>query len=241
MTAPEWNGKKLGEIQIISDTIAGARAKRPSGPKYADTWDIDLLVQWLDKLKPNDQLGIGELRDKVLILLRIHLISRNSDIGYMDVKSIKFLKDRAIGRFKNLKNHKPGLSLEWTVLQRDDPKYCPVLALKEYLEMTNCEELFPRPNDRIFMSIRRINDVYPEVQPGTLASITKAVMLKAGVPKRFASHSIRMATASAAVNGGMSIEDVMRQGRWRSQAVFQTFYNRSKFKDVGSFVLPSRN
>ena len=58
--------------------------------------------------------------------------------------------------------------------------------------------------------------------------------------EKFKSHSTCMSVASKALDKGISMDEVMRAGRWRSKTVFDRFYNRSKHLDVVHLILQKR-
>ena len=104
-------------------------------------------------------------------------------------------------------------------------KICPVTALEQY-----CARVQPNrgEKDGIFLSITA---PFEEVSVQVLAKDTLKVMTAAGIDtQKFKAHSTRMAAASAAVDKGVEVEDVMKKGRWQSWTVFEKFYNRSKSK-----------
>ena len=45
-----------------------------------------------------------------------------------------------------------------------------------------------------------------------------------------------MAAASAAIDSGVAIDEVLRTGRWTSWTVFNKFYNRAKLRAVVPLV-----
>ena len=79
------------------------------------------------------------------------------------------------------------------------------------------------------------------ISTDTVRNICSNAMRHAGIPKRFASHSLRMAAASKLLDEGMSIEDVMRLGDWTSTLVFTRFYNRSKYRSDTAELLSGRS
>ena len=63
----------------------------------------------------------------------------------------------------------------------------------------------------------------------------KEVMTRAGITG-YSGGSVRMAAASAAVDNGVPIDEVLRTGRWSSWLVFNQFYNRAKLRAVVPLV-----
>ena len=52
----------------------------------------------------------------------------------------------------------------------------------------------------------------------------------------YSGGSVRMAAASAAIDSGVPIDEVLRTGRWSSWLVFNKFYNRAKLRAVVPLV-----
>ena len=63
----------------------------------------------------------------------------------------------------------------------------------------------------------------------------KEVMTRAGITG-YSGGSVRMAAASAAIDNGVPIDEVLHTGRWSSWLVFNKFYNRAKLRAVVPLV-----
>ena len=56
-------------------------------------------------------------------------------------------------------------------------------------------------------------------------------MLMAGVDTRgFSAHSVRSASSSKAAARGVSIKDILKQGNWSSEDVWQKFYHKNVYE-----------
>jgi hypothetical protein len=68
-----------------------------------------------------------------------------------------------------------------------------------------------------------------EIKAETIAKDTLRTMSLAGIDTSvFKAHSTRLVAASAALQNGMTVDEVVRMGRWSSFCVFMNFYNRAK-------------
>ena len=69
--------------------------------------------------------------------------------------------------------------------------------------------------------------------------MAQSVLTKSGIDTgMFKAHSIRGASTSAAVNAGVTTNDILNAADWSSESVFQKFYYRSERKNnFGSSVL----
>eukprot|EP01126_Amoeba_proteus_P033252 TRINITY_DN3261_c0_g2_i2.p2 TRINITY_DN3261_c0_g2~~TRINITY_DN3261_c0_g2_i2.p2 ORF type:complete len:117 (+),score=12.31 TRINITY_DN3261_c0_g2_i2:1205-1555(+) len=57
-----------------------------------------------------------------------------------------------------------------------------------------------------------------------IANIRAKHLKAVGVPSKFTSHSIRMAAATALIDKGMTVDEVMTLGGWSSRRVFLQFF-----------------
>ena len=62
----------------------------PSMPRYSDTWDVNRVLQYLEDLGPNDNLGDKELSHKLAMLLALTTACRASEIQGM---TLEFIQD----------------------------------------------------------------------------------------------------------------------------------------------------
>ena len=119
----------------------------------------------------------------------------------------------------NWKSQIPGVPFSLTVLAQPG-KFCPVLALKNYLRMRGT---LPVP---LFLN----SDKSP-VTRSKFGKVLKDVAQLAGFDqKRIKSHSFRIGAATTAAGLGFSEDQIKRMGRWRSEAV-------QKYIRITSFVV----
>jgi hypothetical protein len=67
---------------ILEPVLLGVRKSSPPQPRYKDTWDVSLLVRHIQRVWPdNSALSDEEIRNKAMVLLRLSLLARSSDIA----------------------------------------------------------------------------------------------------------------------------------------------------------------
>ena len=118
----------------------------------------------------------------------------------------------------NWKSQIPGVPFSLTILAQPG-KFCPVLALNNYLRMrgTRSGPLF-------------VNADKSPITRSKFSKVLKEVIILAGLDqKRIKSHSFRIGAATTAAGLGFSEDQIMRMGRWRSDAV-------KKYIRITSFV-----
>ena len=62
----------LGESWQVTRVMKGAAARKPPLPRYNEAWDLDLLINWVVGLKPDN---LERKRTRALVLLMIELIA----------------------------------------------------------------------------------------------------------------------------------------------------------------------
>jgi len=225
-TAPWYNGVPLGKSELVCRLMDAIERERPPQPRYDSTWNLQTLFDYVKSLGPNSQLSLPVLREKCVTLLKITMIARSSDIDKIKFSTIEIDEERMCFQMNRPKNFRKGDPGQISISRlSNDEDLCPVVTLLEYLERTSGNH---RPNDKIFLSVR---PPYKEIDVQTIAKDTLRMMEKAGIDiSKFKAHSTRSASSSRAIDLGVSVDEVMEQGRWKSRSVFQRFYNRSQKK-----------
>jgi len=101
------------------------------------------------------------------------------------------------------------------------PVLCIAHTFSIYYALTKDQRVTPAAKKFLFLSTTS-----PDVlKDATIGNRCHHHMEKAGVDKKYAQHSIRMAAACFLLDKGLSIEEVMRIGDWSSPRVFLHFYH----------------
>jgi hypothetical protein len=231
-TAPWWNGVPVGQSELVKKCMANIDLQRPSKPAYSETWDLDVLITWLESLPKNKDLSLEQLRMKCIVLIKIITLARSSDVDYISFHSIRLENDTLYGSFNPPKNYKKGCPSDFKIKRfEDNEDLCTFAAWEEYFNRTKEHRT---GGDKVFLNIL---PPYDPIGVQRIAKITLEAMEMAGIDvTRFKAHSTRMAVASKAIDRGASVDEVMRQGRWRSRDVFTTFYNRSHPMDISGLL-----
>ena len=118
------------------------------------------------------------------------------------------------------------------------PKYieniniCPVTTLKQYLHMIS------KNRDEIkSLFITQVRPFKP-ASKDTIAKWIRETLSKAGiVTSIFSPHSTRSAASSAAKNGRVPIDAILKTGGWRSMKTFERFYDKKIVERKNDFAL----
>ena len=71
-----------------------------------------------------------------------------------------------------------------------------------------------KENDFLFTSV-----ISKKISMSLVSSVVKEAALLAGLSGKFSSHSLRIGGATAAMMGGLSMEQIHSIGHWESEAV----------------------
>ena len=74
-------GNSAGSHKLISTAVKAVFRMRPPLPKYKNTYDITLVLDFLKSLPQNDKLTLKQLSLKALFLLIMSSLSRVSSVA----------------------------------------------------------------------------------------------------------------------------------------------------------------
>lgn len=209
------------QSEVIKQLLNGLTLEHPIKAKYSETWDIQLLVNYADKLGASEEAI--DIRDTLILLLRIFCLRRCGDCYNILWEKVDLEKNTFVQIRK--KKDKGVTENESAPIPFDDypehPTLCLARAFKRYFEKFN--SVREASSRRLFLALNG-----KEIKAATIRSRSQKHMISAGVPEKFKAHSIRMASASRMLDKGMRIEDVMKIGDWTSLHVFMVFYNRGR-------------
>jgi hypothetical protein len=218
----------------------GVNVLVPTKPTYQTTWDITVLFRYVKGLGENKNLNLERLREKVVILLRIDLLSRSSDLEKLYWTEIKFDEEKVQVRLYRPKEWRSGSNNaygDWSVWlviykYKKDLNLCTVTTLREWMERTKELECALDRKIRngitrgVIISLDKREGKHYSIKASSIAKICADAMKKAGISKTFRSQSIRGAAASAALDQGAPIETILQQGRWSDVKMFRKYYYR---------------
>lgn len=210
---------------LIKRFLKGVFRDRPSFPKYTETWDPSIVLQYLKQWYPLENITLEQLTKKLATLLilasghrintlskiSIDNISKKSDgvyIYFTDfLKTSSYSRAQPILKLRVFDNH---LDL------------CVVTTLMSYLDRTQSI----RDNEKyLFLTHRK---PFHRASTQTISRWVKDVMKSSGINiNKFKSHSTRHASTSAFFRAGLSIDSIKEAAGWsRKSMVFAKFYNR---------------
>ena len=194
---------------------------RPPCTKYQDTWDVDIVLNYLRKLPPVKELNLKQLTLKLTMLLAILSASRCQTLHYLSIKNMKQRASKFVFHFDDLlKQSRPGYvvkPLEF-VSYPVNRKLCIVTVLKEYLKRTK------RIRSSSYLLVSYIKPS-AQVSTATISRWIRMVMFAAGIDiNKFKVHSVRSATTTKANARNIPLKDIMTLAGWTSESTFKKYY-----------------
>lgn len=217
--------EKLSENEDIKRFFKGVFRSRPPRPKYNETWDTSLVLNYLESYCTNDNTNLEKTSKKLVTLLALVTAQRMQTLSKIKISNIiiseSIIKIKIIDLIKTSRvgAPQPLLTLPFC---REKPEICPAKTILAYLEMTKS---LRGDADFLFISFRR---PHKPVGVQTLSRWVKDILGKSGIDTfTFTAHSTRHASTSTAHRLGVNIDQIMNTAGWSSGSnTFARFYNR---------------
>ena len=225
-----FDHKPLGQNRYVTLYMTGLAKSMPRTPKYQEIWDPQVVLNFLKKWSPAKLLNIFQLTIKTLLLLLLVTAQRMQTISKFSLDNMQQKKRKIWFTITDNLKHQRG-NAPATVIQIQafpaDLRLCPVNYLKAYLARTK----FIRSDQGLFVTTTK---PHGKATMATLARWAKTGLKLAGVnTTKFSPGSTRAASANKALDQGVSIEKILKQGCWAQKSTFATWYKKDvKEKDV---------
>ena len=119
----------MGQHPLVTRLLKGAFNDRPPLPKYTSTWDVQVVLDYLQSLGENESLSLKQLTWKTVMLLALTKPSRSADLSKLDLKTRSFRSEGVdfapVGLAKQSRQGHP-LSSFFFPSCRDKQELCPV-------------------------------------------------------------------------------------------------------------------
>lgn len=209
---------------LVKRFMRGIYNLRPSLPRYSQTWDVSIVLQYLKTLTPVKTISLKLLSWKLVMLLALLTCQRTQTLHLIDVRNIQLTNDKVIIYIGDLLKHsKPGKHCPPIELKAftQDHTLCIVTTLKEYMSRTSS---LRGQGTQLFISTLPPHQC---VTKQTISNWITSVLKKSGIDTNcFKPHSTRSAAASAAKTAKIPINVILQTAGWSSESTFQKFYDR---------------
>jgi len=190
---------------IIIENIMGIKRRKGSvqkGKKPLLINNLKILIDVIDQYTNED---IKKFRDRSIILIGFSGGFRRNEIVSLDYDDLDFVTEGVKINLKRSKTDQFGEGSTKGLPYFDNTKYCPVLSLKNWIEISNINSgpLFRRFSKGSKLSENRLTDQ-------TVALIIKKYLKLAGIDsKNYSGHSLRSGFATSAAESGAEERSIM--------------------------------
>ena len=87
------DGHDVGKHPLVR-MLKGIYHDRPPLPRYTCTWNVQMVLNYLDSLGDNDTLSLKQLTWKVVMLLALTKPSQSTDLSLLDIAARQYTPDR---------------------------------------------------------------------------------------------------------------------------------------------------
>lgn len=214
---------ELSTNKDISRFFKGIFRLRPNKPKYNETWDPSIVLDFISNFFPNEQLSLNILSKKLLMLLALTTAQRLQTFSKITIDNISIdnecikIKVPQLIKTSRLNSPQPLLILKFY----EKESICPARALCNYLQITKTLRI---NHKNLFITLKK---PHSPASTHTLSRWIKDVLTDAGIDSTiFTAHSTRHAATSAAHRKGLNINLIKSTAGWSDKSQnFAKFYN----------------
>ena len=213
---------------IIIENIMGIKRRKGSIQKGKKPLLIKSLKMIINVIDEYNKLDIVKLRDRSIILMGFSGGFRRSEIVSLDYDDLDFVSEGLKINLKRSKTDQFGEGSLKGLPYFDNTKYCPVLSLKNWIQVSNINSgpLFRRFSKNSKLLEKRLSDQ-------TIALLIKKYLKLAGIEnKNFSGHSLRSGFATSAAESGAEERSIMAMtGHKSSEMVRRYIKDANIFKN----------
>ena len=239
------DGSSVGDNTSLRQILRGMFNQRPPVRRLAPSWSLNDVLHVLAQppFEPIHNAPLELLTHKTLFLIAaasarrrscLHALTLRQGFIRFDPTGVRLLPDPQF----LAKNQTPSFtpsdiflpSLGEASSIREDRRWCPVRALKWYIEKTKPI----RTSDQLFVLPRR---PYSPASKDTLSRwVADLISPHVSPGERIRAHDVRGQAASRAWFRGVPLEDVMRAASWKTPSSFVACYLTGTPATEGNFA-----
>jgi site-specific recombinase XerD len=189
----------------IIENIMGIKRRKGSVQKGKKPILINYLKKIVNVIDQQDKENIKKFRDRSIILIGFSGGFRRNEIVSLDCDDLDFVPEGLKINIKRSKTDQFGEGFTKALPYFDSSKYCPVVSLKNWLEMSKITSgpVFRRFVKGLKLSKNRLTDQ-------TVALLIKEYLNLAGIDsKNYSGHSLRSGFATSAAESGVEERSIM--------------------------------
>ena len=190
---------------VIIENIMGIKRRKGSIQKGKKPLLINNLKKIINVIDEYNTENIKKFRDRSIILMGFSGGFRRNEIVSLDYDDLDFVTEGLKISIKRSKTDQFGEGSVKGLPYFDNTKYCPVLSLKNWIEISRIRSgpLFRRFSKGTKLSEKRLTDQ-------TVALLIKKYLKIAGIDsKNYSGHSLRSGFATSAAEAGVEERNIM--------------------------------
>lgn len=213
----------------VQKTMAGIAKQNGTKQESKKAAVLDDLKSMIDSIDTGRLIG---KRDKAMLLLGFALASRRSELVSINIEDISFT---AQGMDLAIQQKKTGDAPIRKSVLKIDTDYCPVQAVKEWIEAAEIKE------GALFLTIDRHGNIKRRTNDKTVARVVKKLAEAAGLnPQDYAGHSLRSGLATSAAQEGMNDTSIVKQTGHKTRHMVDRYVQEgNRYKNNASGILRS--
>jgi len=213
---------------IIIENLMGISRKKGNYQRGKKPILIKQLKAIIDVIDNEKSEEIKKIRDKTIILIGFGGGFRRTELVAIDYEDLEFVQEGVKIFIRRSKTDQFGEGMLKGLPYFSNKKYCPVLHLKKWLELSNIKSgpLFRKFNKGFGLNNRRLSDQ-------TVALLLKSYLTAAGIEnKNYSGHSLRSGFATASAESGADERSIMAMtGHKTTQMVRRYIKEANLFKN----------
>ena len=221
------DGCRAGNHPLVNRLLRGIFNLRPPLPRFAETWDVQPVLQHLRTMDPLNSLSLKDLTFKLVMLMALTQAARMQTLHLLLLSGIQIKKDSISVRLQgHIKQSRPDFNVRSITFHAysKDSRLCVCETLKFYIAQT--EQLRSLENDDECLLISFIKP-HKGVSKDTIARWIRAVLHLSGIDTvKYSAGSVRSAAASKARSLHVPIMHIMAKAGWSREATFAKYYDK---------------
>ena len=129
----------VGKHPLVVEVMKGSFRDNPPVPRYTHTWDIIIVLTYLQEMGPNAGSSQKELTLKLAMLLALVCGAREHELHVINPQAISWYNDKAVCHIlemtKTRTQYRPHKSFE-ILRYKESNNIDPVRCLQSYLNLT---------------------------------------------------------------------------------------------------------
>ena len=189
----------------IIENIMGIKRRKGSIQKGKKPLLISNLKLLIDVIDEDNHYEVVRLRNRSIILIGFSGGFRRNELVSLDFDDLDFVSEGLKINLKRSKTDQFGEGSVKGLPYFDNSRYCPVLSLKKWIEVSNIDSgpLFRRFSKGSKLTKNRLTDQ-------TVALLIKKYLKLAGIDsKNYSGHSLRSGFATSAAESGAEERSIM--------------------------------